>query len=96
MIPLVTALEMYSKWRVSPLMSTPQQIMASTVPDMARSLAAYGSSYAPGTSLMNMFSSVTLHPLTPAYFHVDTFARATARGGEGGRGEGDGMGQMAS
>jgi len=44
MIPLVTADEMYSKCMVSPLTRTPQQIMASTVPDMARSLAAYGSS----------------------------------------------------
>jgi hypothetical protein len=39
MIPLVTANKMYLKCIVAPLTSTSQQIMASTVPDIARSLA---------------------------------------------------------
>jgi hypothetical protein len=73
MIPLVTANKMYTPRILSPLMSTTlQQIMASTVPNIARSLAAYGSLYASGTSLMKMFSSATLHPLAPAYFFVCT------------------------
>mmetsp|Transcript_8507 Transcript_8507/g.19287 ORF Transcript_8507/g.19287 Transcript_8507/m.19287 type:complete len:203 (-) Transcript_8507:80-688(-) len=65
MIPLATASEMYSKCMVSPLIKTPTQIMASTVPDKAKKRAAMGNSNAPGTLVSKTLSSSTLQSVKP-------------------------------
>ncbi len=58
-IPVATALLMYSSWDVSPLITQPKHMTLSELTDFSKLLAATGSSKAPGTLMISISDSVT-------------------------------------